>query len=159
MKLKYSGCKCCMSVMSHSQPCLRLSRSERTPVLSHQPSRVNPRYAASCVGVSQASHSSEHQVRQPDLVDAAVCDDNNQPFGSSLEVPAHLFCPPPQVVEVLLIGVMAVGLVGECDRRMLYLPRPRIIEPQSLQLGRDIDLPEKGDVIPQLRIVRGKVHP
>ena len=83
MKLKYSGCKCCMSVMSHSQPCFGLSRSERTPVFSHQPSGVDR---------IQASHSSEHQVRQPDLVDAAVCDDNNQRFGSSLEVPAHLFC-------------------------------------------------------------------
>jgi hypothetical protein len=71
---------------------LRAESSERTPVLSHQPSRVNPRYAASCVGVSQASHSGEHQLRQPDLADAAVCDDNNQRFGSSLEVPAHLFC-------------------------------------------------------------------
>jgi hypothetical protein len=49
----------------------------------------------------------------PDLEDAAVGDDDDQPFLLRLEVPTDLLGPPPQVMQVLLIRIVAVRLVGD----------------------------------------------
>jgi hypothetical protein len=45
-------------------------------------------------------------------------------------------------MEVLLVGVMPVGLVGDRHGSMLDLSRPRVIELQSLQLAGHVDLSE-----------------
>jgi hypothetical protein len=75
------------------------------------------------LGGVQAGPGREHHVRYPDLEDAAVGDHDHQPFLPCLEVPPDLLGPPPQVIQVLLIRIMAVGLVG--DRQGGMLDRPR----------------------------------
>src|SRR5215218_9777312 len=79
-------------------------------------------------------------MRNPNLEDAAVGDHDYQPFGPRLEIPADLLGPPPQVMQVLLIRKMPVGLVGDRQGGMLDRPRPRVLEPQPLQLAGNVDL-------------------
>src|SRR5215211_5988459 len=94
----------------------------------------------------------------PDLEDAAVGDHDYQPVFPRLQVPTDLLGPPPQVMEVLLIRVMAAGLVGDRQRGMLNRPRARILEPQPLELTGDVDLPEQRRMVSDLGVVRRQVH-
>jgi hypothetical protein len=68
-------------------------------------------------------------MRDPDLEDAAVGDHDHQPFFACLEIAADLLGPPPQVMQVLLIRVVAAGLVGDGHGGMLDRPRPGVLEP------------------------------
>jgi transcriptional regulator with XRE-family HTH domain len=107
----------------------------------------------------QAGHGSEHQVGKPHLVNTAVCDDHDQPFGTRLQISPHFLGAPPQVVKVLFIGVMDVGQIGNRQSGVLDLLRSRVIEPQSPQLGGHINLSEQRNMVPQLRVLRRKIHP
>src|SRR5829696_7242723 len=98
-------------------------------------------------------------MRGPDLEDAAVGDHDHQPVLLRLEIPTDLLGPSPEVVEVLLIRIMAVGLVGDRHGGMLNRPRPRILEPQTLQLAGDVDLPQQRGMVADLGVVGRQIHP
>jgi hypothetical protein len=91
---------------------------------------------------------------QPDLQDSAVGDYHNQFLCPHFQIAANLLGPPPQVVQILFVGVMPVDLVGDRQGGMLDFAGAGIIEPQPLQLTWDINLSKQPTATDRTSVLR-----
>jgi hypothetical protein len=54
---------------------------------------------------------------------------------------------------------MAIRLIGDRHGGVLDLSRPRVVEPQSLQLGGYVNLPRQRGMVADIGVVRRQVDP